>query len=367
MLFRQPMPGYLRHQRPGPRAGNPRRMNGYVAMIHPIDRRALLGGVLAAGAGTLAGCRRRGGDGGRIRFVTNWFAQAEHGGFYQALAGGLYARAGLDVEIGMGGPQINSLQLLTAGRADIIIGYDIQVLKAVEQGLPVTTVGASFQRDLQGIMCHRDVTSLAQLRGHKLLIASTSRTTFWPWLVQRYGLRDEDAAPYTFNLQPFLVDPRAAVQAYPSSEPFEAARAGVPINFFRLADQGYPPYGTTIITTQDFIRRRPQAVQAFVRASMLGWREYLARPALANLRIRAANPAMTQPQIDYAVAYLRRIRVLDAGLPPGASIGAMSAERWRQTRDFMVAGGTLSPQTDWTRAFTTRFVDNLSIHMEDAA
>jgi NitT/TauT family transport system substrate-binding protein len=324
----------------------------------------MLAGAAAGGLGLLGGCRRRGGNGARIRFLTAWFAQAEHGGFYQALAGGLYARAGLDVEIAMGGPQINGLQLLTAGRADIIMGFDIQVLKAIERGLPVVTVATSFQRDLQGLMSHKDVTSLAQLRGRKVLVASTGRATFWPWLVQRFDFRDEDAAPYTFNLQPFLVDPRAAVQAYPSSEPFAAAQSGVATNFFLLADQGYPPYGSTIITTRDFIRRRPDAVAAFVRASMLGWREYLQRPALANLRIRAANPAMTQPQIDYAFAYLHRTRVLDNGLAPGASIGSMTTERWRQTRDFMVAGGTLSPRTDWTQAFTTRFTDKLDIHLE---
>ena len=331
-------------------------------MTSLIDRRTMLGG--ATTLGLLAGCRRRGGDGARIRFLSAWFAQAEHGGFYEALAGGHYARAGLDVDIAMGGPQINGLQLLTAGRADIIMGFDIQVLKAVEQGLPVVTVATSFQRDQQGLMSHKDVTSLAQLRERKLLIANTARTTFWPWLVQRFGFREENAAPYTFNLQPFLVDPNAAVQAYASSEPFAAAQAGVPTNFFLLADQGYPPYGSTIITTRDFIQRRPEAVAAFVRASMLGWREYLQRPALANLRIRAANPAMTQRQIDYAFAYLQRTRVLDTGLAPGASIGSMTAERWRQTRDFMVAGGTLSPRTDWTQAFTTRFTDGLDVHLE---
>src|SRR5579863_4244875 len=295
------------------------RMDQQSAMTGLIDRRRVLAGALAAGFGMSSGCRRRGGNGARIRFLTNWFAQAEHGGFYQAHAGGLYARSGLDVEIGMGGPQINGLQLLTAGAADIVVGYDIQVLKAVEQGLPVITVAASFQRELQGIMTHKDVTSLAELRGHKLLISSASRTTFWPWLDQRFGFRDEDAAPYTFNLQPFLVDPRAAVQAYPSSEPFAAAQAGASTNFFRLADQGYPPYGTTIVTTHDFIRRRPEAVAAFVRASMLGWRDYLARPAMANLRIREANPAMTQAQLDYAVAYLQRKHVLDEELPAGTS------------------------------------------------
>ena len=336
-------------------------------MTTRIDRRALLGGGMAAGLTMLSGCRKRDGSGARIRFLTNWFAQAEHGGFYQALAGGHYARSGLDVEIAMGGPQINSLQLLVAGHADIIMGYDIQVLKAIEQGLPVVTVAASFQRDLQGLMTHRDITSLAQLRGHKMLIASNARATFWPWLVQNFGFRDEDAAPYTFNLQPFLVDPRAAVQAYPSSEPFEAAQAKVPANFFLLADQGYPPYGTTIITTRSFIQRRPEAVQAFVRASMEGWREYLQRPALANIRIRAANPAMSQAKLDYAVAYLRHIRALDAGLPSGASIGSMTADRWHSTRNFMVAGGTLLPDTDWKQAFTTRFVDKLAIPMEDRA
>ncbi len=331
------------------------------------SRRTVLTSGTAASGSLLAGCRHRTGSGARIRFLTAWFAQAEHGGFYQALAGGLYARAGLDVEIAMGGPQINGLQLLVAGRADIIMGYDIQVLKAVEQGLPVVTVGTSFQRDLQGLMSHTDVTSLQQLKGHKILIASTSRTTFWPWLVQRFGFRDADAAPYAFSLQPFLVDPQAAVQAYPSSEPFAAAQAGVPTHFFLLADQGYPPYGSTIITTRDFIRRRPEAVAAFLRASMLGWREYLARPALANIRIRAANPAMPQAQIDYAVAYLRRSRALDAGLPVGASIGTITAERYRRTRDFMVAGGTLSPRTDWTQAFTTRFADTLDVRLDQPA
>jgi NitT/TauT family transport system substrate-binding protein len=327
----------------------------------------MLAGGLAAGAGMLAGCRRRGGNGARIRFLTAWFAQAEHGGYYQALAGGLYARAGLDVDIAMGGPQVNGLQLLTAGRADIIMGYDIQVLKAIEQGLPVVTVGATFQHDQQGLMSHKTVSSLAQLKGHKVLIAGTAHTTYWPWLVQKFGFRDDDAAPYTFNLQPFLIDPGAAVQAYPSSEPFAAAQAGAATNFFLLADQGYPPYGSTIVTTRDFIQRRPEAVSAFVRASMLGWREYLQRPALANIRIRAANPAMTQAQIDYAVAYLRRTHVLDTGLAKGASIGSMTAERWQATRDFMVAGGTLSPKADWRRAFTTRFTDNLGIRLEEHA
>jgi NitT/TauT family transport system substrate-binding protein len=143
--------------------------------------------------------------------------------FYQAQATGLYARAGLDVAIDMGGPQVNGMQLLSAGAADIIMGYDIQVLKAVEQGLPVVTIAACFQKDLQGLMTHADITDLTQLRDHKVLLATPSHATFWPWLQQRYGFRDDQIMPYTYNLQPFLRDPRTAVQAFPPPNPSRRA------------------------------------------------------------------------------------------------------------------------------------------------
>lgn len=330
-------------------------------MFDPVNRRNFLAATAATAAIGVTGCRRRG-HGKRLRFLTSWFAQAEHGGFYQAQATGLYARAGLDVAIDMGGPQVNGMQLLSAGAADIIMGYDIQVLKAVEQGLPVVTIAACFQKDLQGLMTHADVTDLAQLRDHKVLLATPSHATFWPWLQQRYGFRDDQIMPYTYNLQPFLRDPRTAVQAFPSAEPFEASKQGARVNFFALSDQGYPPYGATLITTRAFLERRGDAVAAFLRASMLGWRDYLARPAPGNGLIRVANPQMTQDRLDYAVAYLAQHRVLDAGLAPGQGIGSMTAERWQRTRDFLVQGRMLSPGTDWRRAFTTQFTQHAGLH-----
>jgi NitT/TauT family transport system substrate-binding protein len=199
------------------------------------------------------------------------------------------------------------------------------------------------------------VTDLGQLRGSKILLAAPSHATFWPWLQQRYGFRDEQIMPYTYNLQPFLRDPYTAVQAFPSAEPFEARGQGARVNFFSLADQGYPPYGATLVTTRAFLARRPDAVAAFLRASMLGWRDYLARPAPGNALIRAANPQMTPDRLTYAVDYLNRSRALDAGLAPGQGIGSMTRERWRRTRDFLVAGHMLFPATDWQSAFTTQF------------
>ena len=99
----------------------------------PITRRnALAGAAVATAAGLVRPARAAAPT--KITFLTSWFAEAEHGGFYQAKATGLYEKAGLDVTIKMGGPQVNNMQLLTGGAADIIIGYDIQLLSSIEKG-----------------------------------------------------------------------------------------------------------------------------------------------------------------------------------------------------------------------------------------
>src|SRR5258708_7947798 len=208
----------------------------------------------------------------KVTFLTSWFAQAEHGGFYQAKATGLYDKAGLDVTIKMGGPQVNGTQLLLAGDADFIMGYDIQVLKGREQNLPLVTVASSFQFDLQGIMTHDDVASLAALKGKPILIAGSSRVTFWPWLRAKYGFTDDQITPYTFNLQPFFADKDVAQQGYPSSEPYQAQHPNGTRKLFLLSDGGYPPYGSTIVTTEKMIAEKPDVVARFANASLEGCR-----------------------------------------------------------------------------------------------
>src|SRR5216684_2158892 len=189
----------------------------------------------------------------KVTFLTSWFAQAEHGGFYQAKAAGLYEKAGLDVTLKMGGPQVNGMQLLLAGETDIMMGYDLQVLKSLEQGLPVITVATSFQFDLQGMMTHTDVASLADLKDKTILVATPGRASWWPWLKAKYKYTDEQTRPYTFNLQPFIADKNIVQQSYPSSEPYAAQQAGVPAKFFLFAADGYPPYGATMVTTKPFV------------------------------------------------------------------------------------------------------------------
>ena len=297
----------------------------------------------------------------KVTFLTSWFAQAEHGGFYQAKATGLYDKAGLDVTIKMGGPQVNGTQLLLGGDADFIMGYDIQVLNGREHNLPLVTVASSFQFDLQGIMAHDDVADLAALKGRPILIAGSSRATFWPWLRAKYGYTDDQIRPYTFNLQPFFADKTMAQQAYPSSEPYQAEQQNEKVKFFLFADGGYPPYGSTIVTTEKMIAEKPDVVARFVKASIEGWRDYLKNPGPGNVLIKADNPKMTDGQIEFALVKMKEMKAIDRGDAATLGVGIITADRYKQIYDFMVAGGLLDSKVDWHKAFHDRFVKDLKI------
>ena len=298
----------------------------------------------------------------KVTFLTSWYAQAEHGGFYQALATDLYKKANLDVTIKMGGPQVNGIQILAAEQADFLMSYDFSVLKALEQGVAATTVAASFQFDLQGLMTHDDVPDLKSLKGKTILVATAGRSNWWPWMHAKFGYPEEQTKAYTFNLQPFLADKNTTQQAYMSSEPFAASSQGVKVKFFLFADDGYPPYGTTIVTTQKIVQTKPDVVKRFVAASMEGWKSYLkGNPAPANALIQKDNPNMKDEAIAFAIKRLNETEALDRGDAKTAGIGTMTDARWKATYDFMVNSKLLKPDVDVKKAYTLEFVSGLKI------
>ena len=314
-----------------------------------------LGMAALALAGTSVGAQDK------VTLTTTWFAQAEHGGYYQAVATGIYKKHGLDVTVKMGGPQVNGVQLLLAGQTDFITNYDFAVLSGVERGFPLVTVAAPFQFDMQGLLTHEDVTDLAQIKDRTVLVAGTGTTYWWPWVKKKYGLTDANMRPYTFNLQPFFADQKIVMQAFPGSEPYQAQQKGVKTNFFLLSAQGYPPYTQSITTTRKMIESKPDVVQRFVLASLEGWKSFLANPAPAFELIQKDNPNMTDGQLAYGVAKLKEIGVVTGGDAARQGIGAMSDERWERTAKFMVEWGLLKPDTDWRRAYTTRFVKDVHV------
>jgi len=293
--------------------------------------------------------------------ITNWFAQAEHGGIYQALASGLYKKYGLDVTVKMGGPQVNSIQLLAADQADFIMNRDFAVLQGVSKGLPLVTVLAPMQFDAQGLLTHEDVPNLASLKDKTILIASTAHLYWWPWLKKKYGYTDAQTRPYTGNLQPFFADNNVVQQAFQTSEPYQVAQKGMKYRFFPFAAEGYPPYHGALVTLQKTIDAKPDMVARFVRATAEGWKSFLADPEPAAAVIKRENPNMTDGEIAFAVQKLKDSQAVTGGDAAQLGIGAMTEARWKKTFDFMVESGLLSPSTEWRKAYTTRFIDDLKV------
>jgi NitT/TauT family transport system substrate-binding protein len=297
----------------------------------------------------------------RIVFATDWFAQAEHGGFYQALAQGTYRKHNLDVQIRMGGPQVNGLQLLAAGQLDMVMGDALQVLSAVEQGVPVVAIAATFQKNPTVIIAHPGVARLEELKGRPIAIGAASNTTFWPWLKQRYGFTDAQKRPYGFSVQPFLADAKLSQQGFATSEPFSIEKAGVNPVVFLLADLGYPPYSEALIVTRDTLARRADALARFVRASAEGWKSYLADPSPGNALIRKDNPQMSEELLAYGWRKLKEHAIVDGEDARTQGLLTMTAVRWTRTIDFLNAAGLAKPNVDYATAYSLDIVRNVRV------
>ena len=300
----------------------------------------------------------------KFSFTTNWFAQSEHGGFYQALATGLYKKEGLDVRIRMGGPQVNVMQLMAAGQTDCVMADVAQTIKGWEQGVSAVTVAAAFQKDPQVLIGHPGVLNrLEDLKGKTILISPAGQQTYWPWLRNKLGLNDAQVRPYTFNIQPFIADKNVVQQGYLSSEPWEIeTQARFKPAVFLLADHGWPPYSTTIVCMEKTVRQRPKAVAAFVKASMQGWRDYLlGDPKAANALILKDNPAMTNERLAVGVRLMKESGMVMGGDAARLGVGAMTDERMKAIRDLMVALGQLDPMIDVKRTYTLQFVKDLRV------
>ena len=196
----------------------------------------------------------------KIRFATDWHAQAEQGGFYQALATGEYAKRGLDVTIIQGGPSVNVPQLLASHAVDLGMGSNsFIVLNLAQEKAPVKAVAAFMQKDPQVLIAHPEakIAGFADMKGKPILISDAAVTTFWLWLKARYGFTDDQVRKYTHNNATFLADPRAIQEGYVTHEPYVLEKeAHIKPKVFLLADAGYPGYSTMALATDSLISRR---------------------------------------------------------------------------------------------------------------
>ena len=297
----------------------------------------------------------------KLVFATDWLAQAEHGGFYQAVAEGIYKKHGLDVTIRQGGPQVNGMQLLAAGQIDVAMADGLQVLSAVENGVPLTAFAATFQKNPTVIIAHPGVASLEALRGKPIAIGAASNTTFWPWLKLRLGFTDAQKRPYGFSVQPFLADPSLSQQGFATSEPYSIEKANIKPVVFLLADLGYPPYSEVLAAKSDTLAARRDVLKRFTQASAEGWKSYLANPAPGNALIKQANPQMSDDLLAYGVRKMREHSIVTGGDAMVNGLMTMTADRWLTTVEFLRVAGMAKPNVDYAKGWTLDLVKDLRV------
>jgi len=298
----------------------------------------------------------------KVTFGLDWLPQAEHGGFFQAAANGIYRKHNLDVTIRPGGPQVNHTQLLIAGRLDFnMTSNSFLALNFVRENIPFRVVAALFQKDPSVLIAHPNQgnDTFPQLKGKPILISSDTRAGWWNFLRVKFGYTDAQIRPYTFNLAPFLADKSLIQQGYLGSEPFSIRQAtGIEPVVLLIADAGYTGYANLIGVSDRNIKERPDLVRRFVDATIEGWYSYLyGDPAPGNAAIRAANPEMTQALIDYGRAAMLRNGIVDSGDALQNGIGAINPARFADFHRTMAAAGLYPATLDVARAYTTEFVN----------
>ena len=294
-----------------------------------------------------------------IRFATDWRAEAEHGGIYQALATGEYQKRGLDVKIIPGGPGVNVPQLLAAGAAEMGIGSNgFGVMNLAAQHVPVKAVMASMQKDPQVLMAHPDagITSLADLKGHPILLSDSAKTSFWLWLKAKYALTDDQVRTYTYSSAPFLSDKRAVQEGYATSEPYTVEKeGGIKPVVMLLADNGYPGYEGMVLAPDTLIAANPKAVAAFVAATSAGWASYLdGDAARGDALILRDNPEMKPDVLAQARDKMKAYGIVKP--EGGAPIGAMTDARWKAFFDMASGVGVYPRDLNYKAAYTLDFL-----------
>lgn len=341
--------------------------------MNRIKRRKFIRHIaLGIGTGILAGCSKNNSNTDissntgnndkldKVTFGTDWYAEAEYGGFYQALATGIYKKYGLDVTIRQGGPNVNNSQLLMSGLLNFAVGSANGAIQAIASGVPKITVASFFQKAPSVLIAHPNVGNdkIENLKGKPIYLSqNTVAQGFWLMLKQRYGFSDEQIRPYNFNVTPFLLDKNSAQQGLFSSEPFIVEKeSGIKPIVFLLADYDYNPYSITLETRRETVEKNPDLVQRFVTASIEGWESYFANPQPANEIIKQENPEMTDDLIAYGIEKMQEYEIVTSGDAKTLGIGAMTDARWQEFFNSQVALGIFDSNTDYKQAYTLDFI-----------
>ncbi|HEV7732123.1 MAG TPA: ABC transporter substrate-binding protein [Candidatus Binatia bacterium] len=307
--------------------------------------------LLAVAALVLLAACGGGSDGSTVRVALNWFPEHEHGGYYEALAGGGYRTAGLDVRILPGGPQAPVLSRVASGDVEYGVVNADDVLVGRAAGVAVVAVMAPIQTSPVCVMVHAasGFTTLQDIRDVTLAVQIAS--PYWQFMKPRLPLPGVTVVPYTGTIAEFLTNPKYAQQAYVISEPILARAKGADPRCLLVAELGFNPYTSVLVTSEARLRDDPEQVRRMVTASAEGWTRYLANPTVGNDAILAVNPEMGRETLERGVEALVPLVRVD-----GVAMGSMTAARWQTLAQQLRAAGVLATEVDPTRAWDARFL-----------
>jgi ABC-type nitrate/sulfonate/bicarbonate transport system substrate-binding protein len=311
---------------------------------------------------------RRGADNGNIRLQLNWFHDPTFGGEYRAAQ-----QLGSGVKILEGGVNVNSLQRLKAGLADVAVsGIDV-ALKAIESDIakdkysPLRIVFVDFQRNPVGWILHPDVSiqlgSTAvdevsgrerndwlfdQFRNKRIRVGDklgTETSAVWASWRHKRGLVGITITQVGFDPVVVLDAPRLAYPVYLNEEPFKLSeRIGRPVLVFDPADDGVVLYGNVLVTTDSIMRTKSAELNHFLAAVVDGWRWNQSHPDSAALLIgqyyQGVSDSVLFAQVQRTTEF-----VFYGGRPLG-EIEVQSGGRLDQTIEALKASGALQPHSN---------------------
>ena len=294
----------------------------------------------------------------KIRFGLNWYPQAEHCGWFQAQAAGLYKQAGLDVQLIGGSPDRNIPLLVAAGELELGMGSSFTTLNMVAQHIPGQTIAAFLQKDPQTLVAHADqgVAKLDDLKGRSIMVAKFSQAEFWAFLKQKYGFKDAQLKPYAYSPAPFLADPKAVQQGYITEDAMLLGKAlpKPPVSIL-LADYGYDNYASTVFGMQPYLKAHDKAVAAFVEATRAGWQQCIDGDYTPALKaVLAADPKHDEALFRFKMTQLRERAMVKSGDALAGGAGAMSDARWKRFFETMSAAGIYPTSLDYKAGYSLR-------------
>jgi NitT/TauT family transport system substrate-binding protein len=286
----------------------------------------------------------------KVTLLMNWFAQAEQGGYFQAQAAETGKATGLQIDVQQGGPQIQTIPQVAAGKADFGVAQADELMLARANGVPVVEVFGGMDKYLQCLMYHPStgMHDFADISGKQVAVAPSGG--FWPYLKRRFAIKNAKEINFTGSLAEFKRNKNLVQQCFITSEPYYATQQKMDHAELMVADSGYNPYSQGLFTSEQMVSEHPDLVRKVVAAVQAGWTQFLADPAKAKALIQKVNKDTDPAAFDFAAKELK-----DGGYL-GNPVGGMTAQRWDTLHQQLKKSGVLTKDLDVSKLWTDQFI-----------